>query len=320
MNQRKELAIVGSGAFGSALSNVLSDSQSLDTIWILGPKKELETNPFGENTQKSEWNLKEFPPISKTIRWIVLALPSNALRDVIQQIKHHEDLPSWTFVLVSKGMERGTHLMPFQILEELLPNQPYVLLSGPNFARELQEKRLSASTLASRNPDTAVQFQRIFQTTCLKTQITTDVTGVSLAGVFKNIIAVASGASDALNLGHNARAALITLGVQEMCLVSRAMGAKVETFFEFSGIGDLILTAIGDLSRNRQLGRALVEDPVHPDQFAQSHTCEGFLAIQAAYNLSLKLKIKTKLVHALHDILLQKGPIQKILQNVLESI
>ena len=185
-------------------------------------------------------------------RYILNVVPTQFTRSVFQGSGeiHSEDA---VIVSASKGIEHGTLLTVSSILNEISGNRSAVL-SGPSFAKEVINKFPTAVTLATNNPEPGLLLQEIFNTAYFRVYTHSDILGVELGGALKNVIAIASGISDGLGLGHNARAALITRGIAEMMRLGENMGADKRTFSGLSGIGDLVLTCTGALSRNYSVG------------------------------------------------------------------
>lgn len=315
-NKGTSNAILGSGAFGSAIGSVLEESST--PTFIYGPSHELEKLDH-LSLEKKIWNFDGPPHLNKGTQWIILAVPTKALRFVCELLRDSPQ-PEQGYVIVSKGIEQNTWKLPYEVFQEVLGEIPFLILGGPNFAKELKEKSPGGTTLASSPKTLAETFQKTLNETFLKTQVSQDLIGVSLSGVFKNVIALASGASDALGLGHNARASLITLGVQDYAALNQALGGQVHSFFQFSGIGDLVLTAVGDLSRNRSFGRLMIEQPEKKDEYVKNHTCEGFLALEGLYQISLLYDIPTVFLKNLKLALDGEKSFEEALKKILQSI
>jgi glycerol-3-phosphate dehydrogenase (NAD(P)+) len=187
---------------------------------------------------------------------IVIAVPSHALRPTLAALAGRPRLPP--LVWVCKGFEPGNRKLPHQLVAELLPaDTPAAVLSGPSFAQEVAHGYPTALTLASQDAALAQRLAAVLSSHRLRIYAHDDVIGVEIGGALKNVMAIAAGICDGLQLGHNARAALITRGLAEMTRLGVKLGGHFETFMGLSGLGDLILTTTGDLSRNRQVGLRL---------------------------------------------------------------
>ncbi|HYQ59502.1 MAG TPA: NAD(P)H-dependent glycerol-3-phosphate dehydrogenase, partial [Desulfatiglandales bacterium] len=206
-------------------------------------------------------------------------------------------------VSASKGIEHGTLLTVSSILNEISGNQSAVL-SGPSFAREVINKLPTAVTLATVNPETGLLLQEIFNTSYFRVYTHSDILGVELGGALKNVIAIASGISDGLGLGHNARAALITRGIAEMMRLGENMGADKRTFSGLSGMGDLVLTCTGPLSRNYSVGVKLGQGVKLADILSSTRSiAEGVATALSAFELSQKFGVEMPIVEKVYEVL-----------------
>ena len=187
---------------------------------------------------------------------LVMAVPSHAMREVATRLRPHLK-PGVLAVSAAKGIEEGSLQTMTQVLGECLPGTVCAALSGPSFAREVAAGLPTAVTLACRDQESARALQRLFATPVFRVYASQDTVGVELGGAIKNVIAIAAGISDGLGFGHNTRAALITRGLAEMARLGSRLSATAATFAGLAGLGDLVLTCTGDLSRNRGLGLAL---------------------------------------------------------------
>ncbi len=198
---------------------------------------------------------------------LVIAVPSQSVRGVLQIVAPNAAART-TLVSASKGIEVDSLKRLSEVAGEILPGRPYVTLSGPSFALEVFDGQPTAVVAASSDPDAAGTVQDTFTAGHLRVYTSTDVIGTELAGAFKNVIAIAAGMCEGLSLGDNPRAALVTRGLAEIARLGAALGANPLTFSGLAGIGDLVLTSWGGLSRNRTLGVAL----------GKGETLEGYLA------------------------------------------
>jgi glycerol-3-phosphate dehydrogenase (NAD(P)+) len=197
-------------------------------------------------------------------------------------------------------------------LEDLLPKEMSLrscYLSGPNFAREVAMKLPSATTVASRSEEGAKRVQALLTRDYLRVYTHHDVIGIELGGAVKNVIAIAAGISDGLGLGHNARAALITRGISEMTRLGIAMGASAETFAGLSGMGDLVLTCTGDLSRNRKVGMWLAEGLSLDDILSREKTvAEGVRTSKSVMGLAQKHGVEMPICREVYRVLHEGKP------------
>jgi glycerol-3-phosphate dehydrogenase (NAD(P)+) len=217
---------------------------------------------------------------------VVSAAPSHAVRAVGQEVALAIGDETPTVVSVSKGLEPGTHHTMTHVLEELVPQCGVVALSGPSFAREVFRERPTAVVAASRDMVAAERAQQTFSNNYFRVYTSPDALGVQLGGALKNVVAIAAGVLDGLDLGSNPRAALITRGLAESSRLGEELGADPHTFAGLAGMGDLILTATGALSRNRSLGLELAKGRALDEVLAERQTvAEGVNTARVAVEL-----------------------------------
>lgn len=239
---------------------------------------------------------------------IIFALPVKAMRQSIQTwlpLFEEAGLAHVPYVWTCKGFEEDTSLLPHEIIADVAPDsqQPSGVLSGPTFAREVAQCLPVAITVASREPIVAERVIRALHSKQTRVYDSKDVIGVEVGGAMKNVIALACGISDGLALGNNARAALITRGLNEIRRLGLAMGGQAETFSGLTGLGDLVLTSTGDLSRNRQVGLALAKGQSLDEILATGLTAEGVRCARAALARATGLAVEMPITEVVCDIL-----------------
>jgi len=237
---------------------------------------------------------------------VVSATPSHATREVIGRAV--EFLPRHVpIVTVSKGIENETLMTMTQVLEDCLPEEfhPYIgVLSGPSFAKETALRMPTVVTIASRWDRLASRAQAIFHTDTFRTYTSSDVMGVQLGGSLKNVIAIAAGIANGLGFGHNARAGIITRGLAEISRIATRHGANPLTLAGLSGLGDLVLTCTGDLSRNRSLGIELGKGRALDEILAgMKQVAEGVKTAKSARGMSLRDKVELPICDQVYCIL-----------------
>jgi glycerol-3-phosphate dehydrogenase (NAD(P)+) len=257
----KRVAVLGAGAWGTSIASVLAARLEV-TLWARDPAQAEAL----ARTRRNERYLRgiEIPAAVKVTsslddasraELVLAATPVSGLRDVLQKIQNRSAL-----VWLCKGFEQGTGLLPHQIAEQALgAGARCGALSGPSFAEEVARGLPCALTLAARDAAFAREAAAAVHGGRMRVYYSADLVGVEIGGAVKNVMAIAAGISDGLGLGHNARAALITRGLAEIARLGAAMGGQAETIFGLTGAGDLILTATGDLSRNRRVGLQLAQ-------------------------------------------------------------
>lgn len=258
--------VVGAGAWGTALAKVLTDAGHDVHLWSYEPAvansiNERHENPYLADVALPE-GLRAHADLAEAVRGaqlVVSVSPSQVVRDVMSRAADHLEADA-QIVSASKGVEHGTVMRMDQVLSEVLPAtamERFCVLSGPSFAREVAMGAPTAVVAASGHEEAARSVQQAFQTPWFRVYTNPDVLGVELAGALKNVIALAAGMAAGLGFGHNTMAALITRGLAEMTRLGVALGARQATFYGLAGMGDLVLTCTGSLSRNRTVGYRL---------------------------------------------------------------
>jgi glycerol-3-phosphate dehydrogenase (NAD(P)+) len=236
---------------------------------------------------------------------LILATPVAALRVILQSLKSLYGLrPLPPLVWVCKGFEPKTGLLPHQVVHDVLGDVAAAALSGPSFAQEVARHMPTAVTLGARDLALAEQLADWLHTPNLRLYASGDVVGVEVGGAVKNVLAIATGISDGLSLGHNARAALMTRGIAEIGRLCERLGGHRETLMGLSGLGDLILTCTGDLSRNRQVGLALGQGKTLDETLAAlGHVAEGVGTAREVARLSAALQIEMPIACAVAAVI-----------------
>ena len=258
-----KIAVLGAGAWGTALAIRLAGHAGV-SLWTRSPAHAQAMRADRVNARylaglalpAALHPTAELAAALAGADWAISAVPTGAFRGLLQTLRELE--MGTPLLWLCKGFESGTRLLPHEVLEAAWPDHPPAgVLSGPSFAQEVARGLPAALTVASRDAGFARQAAQALHDPRLRLYASSDVAGVELGGAVKNIIAIAAGISDGLGFGLNARAALVTRGLAELTRLGLSRGGKPETFMGLSGMGDLILTCTGDLSRNRQLGQRL---------------------------------------------------------------
>ena len=248
---------------------------------------------------------------------LLLVPPSQVMRPVVSQALPHIT-PGTLLVSASKGIENDTLLPMSEVLLQVLPArlaENLAVLSGPTFAREVAQGMPTAVVVAAARPQVTTQVQQVFNTYSFRVYTNDDVIGVELGGALKNVIALAAGVSDGLGFGYNTRAALITRGLAEITRVGLAMGASAATFAGLAGMGDLVLTCTGDLSRNRSVGIELGRGRSLQEILGgMQMVAEGVKTTLSAYQLTRKLGVDAPIIEQMYQILYAgKNPRQAVI-------
>jgi glycerol-3-phosphate dehydrogenase (NAD(P)+) len=328
MNNRERIAVIGGGSWGTALANRLACNGHDVCLWAYEPELVREINEAHTNSlflpgfelHQALSCTGSLPDAVAGRDIILLVTPVQVMRGVLKQLAPH--IADGTIIAnASKGIELDTLRTVSQICEELLPatvNNRYVALSGPTFAREVAQELPSLIVAASRDEAAARRVQAAFSCSCLRVYTNSDVVGVELGGAVKNVIAIAAGICDGLGFGHNARAALITRGLAEMNRLGQAMGADAATFAGLAGMGDLVLTCTGDLSRNRTVGFKLGQGMCLSDILAEMRmVAEGVKSAESVYNLSRELGVEMPIVEKTYQILHENKPARQAVTELM---
>lgn len=321
----KTIGVIGAGSWGTSLANLLAKKGFPVTLWAY------EKNLVEKMAQTHENDLY-LPGITLSdnltfssniadaagLDLLLLVSPSQVMRPVVKQAVT-AIRPDTIIVSASKGIENETLLPMSDVLQEILPpqlNERVAFLSGPTFAKEVALEQPSAVVAAAENQDICNSVQEVFSTDYFRVYTNNDVIGTELGGALKNVIALAAGVCDGLGYGYNTRAALITRGLAEMKKLGMAMGAKAETFSGLAGMGDLLLTCTGDLSRNRTVGIELGKGRSLDEILAEmSMVAEGVKTTLSTYQLANKLEVEVPIVAQMYAILYQnKDPRQAVIE------
>jgi glycerol-3-phosphate dehydrogenase (NAD(P)+) len=310
------VAVLGAGSWGTTLANLLAAKGETVRLWAYEPEVVEAINRSHENPVflpgvRLEAGLEAFADPREAVAdapVIVSAPPSHVVRSVVNRIRGVVR-PGTLVVSATKGIETDTLALMSAVFEECLPEARFAALSGPSFALEVCQGQPTLVVAAARDESTARDAQRIFATPRFRVYSHDDVVGVELAGALKNVIAIAAGILEGLGMGHNPRAALITRGLAEITRLGVALGANPLTFSGLAGMGDLILTATGDLSRNRGLGVALGQGQTL-DEYRAAHrsVAEGANTSKAGVALGARTGVELPITQKVCEVLFSGKP------------
>jgi glycerol-3-phosphate dehydrogenase (NAD(P)+) len=249
--------------------------------------------------------------------FIVYAPPSHALRAVVHSARDCIAAGA-TVVVASKGIEKGSLSLMTDVVADELPGHPVVAFSGPSFAAEVAVRQPTAVVAASTDPAAASLAQELFSNGVFRVYTSDDVAGVELGGSLKNVMAVATGIAEGLGLGFNSRAALITRGLAEMSRLGVALGAQERTFAGLAGMGDLVLTCTGSLSRNRSLGLEIGKGKTLEQALAGRETvAEGAVSAASALELARREGVEMPIIEAVHRTLFEGYPARRSIEDLM---
>ncbi len=319
MIDSKTVSVIGAGSWGTALSIVLAENKNKVFLWGHNKKSVRKLQEDRQNKRylpgiKFPDNLQITDDLTNCVRQstiILMVVPSHGLRDVFDQLA--PVLPERAYIISAiKGIENSSLETMTMIMESVLQKRfpekkcEIGVLSGPSFAVEVAAKVPTAVTLGFKNLDTARKLQKVFGNSFFRVYAGCDITGLEISASYKNIIAIATGVCDGLGYGLNTRAALITRGLSEMTRLGTALGADVATFSGLSGLGDLILTCTGNLSRNRTVGLKLGQGKKLKEIVNEMKmVAEGIKTTKSIFEIRKKYKVETPILDEVYKIIYQ---------------
>lgn len=327
-----DIGVVGAGGWGTALAKILADTGERVTLWCHGADSFRQIVETRENRAylagiSLPAELTVTQSLGETVsnkRLVICAVPSHVVREVFSRAM--DDLAQTTMILCgTKGLEEGSLKTMGELFVDLLGagrKKNLAFLSGPTFALEVARMLPAAVTVAAADESIAKSIQQILSTQNFRVYTSADVIGVQIGGVVKNVIAIAAGISDGLSLGHNARAALITRGLAEMTRLAVRMKADPVTLAGLPGLGDLILTCTGDLSRNRAVGLQIARGRSLHEITASTRTvAEGVRNTRSLYALAERLGVDMPIVGQMYQVLYAgKEPADAVRDLMLRSL
>ena len=318
------VTVAGGGSWGTALAHLLALSGHTTHLWLRNTSLAHEINLCHENR-------RYFPGVAlaETLRatsdpkvlgteYLISAIPCQQFRPWL--CEHLRFLAAHVcLVNAAKGIERGSLALCSAIFQELLPKTArYAVLSGPSFAADVLRAKPTAVVLACEDNALGAKLRSLFAVPWFRCYGNRDVKGVELGGALKNVMAIAAGICDGLDLGHNSRSALVTRALAEMSRIGQALGASQATFMGLSGLGDLVLTCTGDLSRNRQVGLGLGRGERLAAIIERlGMVAEGVATTQAVHDLVTKLSVEAPLTEAVYRILYAESGAEEELRGLL---
>lgn len=316
-----KISVLGAGGWGTTLAILLFYNGHEVTLWEYDKK-------YAKTLRKTRNNKLYLPDVEipneinitssldeacMKQHMIVIAVPSQFVRSVLKQM-HSYDFKDITFVNVSKGIEKDSLMTVEEIIKDELPqvdDSHFGVLSGPSHAEEVSRRIPTTVVAASRNEDTAKRIQSAFMASYFRVYSSDDLIGVELGGSVKNIMAIGAGIIDGAGFGDNTKAAIMTRGTAELARLGKAFGAKQETFFGLSGMGDLIVTCNSQHSRNRYVGEQIGKGKKLKDVIKKMKmVAEGVETTRSVYQLAKKKGVETPIINAVYSILFEeKDPI-----------
>jgi glycerol-3-phosphate dehydrogenase (NAD(P)+) len=326
------VAVLGAGAWGTALAKVLADKQNPTIMWshrreVADTINEQHVNTRYLPSAELPSNLRATTDIEEALRGaelVVVVIPSHGLRHVIRDARRY--VPEKALLCsASKGIENDSLMLMSDVLLEELGHavQPRLTyLSGPSFAKEVAARMPTTVVIAGTSERETETVQHAFATDMFRTYASHDVIGVEVGGALKNVIAIAAGVADGLGYGHNTRAGLITRGLAEIGRLASYKGANPLTLAGLAGMGDLVLTCTGELSRNRTVGFELGKGRTLGDILATlGHVAEGVKTTKSAYDLSRKYGVDMPITGEVYRILYEdKAPQRAVIDLMTRAL
>ena len=313
------IVVIGAGAWGTALAMSAASREDGRTValWARDAAQAQAMQAQRENARYLPG--LAFPPALQVVQGeigghlagadlIVIGTPMAALREWLQRLQHASAPVAWLckgFEAVAPGAPSSAHgLMAHEVCAQVAPALRCGVLSGPSFAAEVARHQPTALVAASRHAEVSDALVAAFHGDAMRVYANADIVGVEVGGAVKNVLAIATGLCDGLQLGLNARAALVTRGLAEMTRLGLALGARIETFMGLSGLGDLVLTATGDLSRNRKVGLLLAQGRTLDEAVASlGHVAEGVYSARTVLARARRLDVEMPITETVVDLL-----------------
>ncbi len=322
------VAVIGGGSWGTAIALLLADKGYPVRLWIHSEASHKEILEHGENRTylpgfPFPQNLtvtRDFEQALHRAQIVVSVAPSHAVRGVMQEAGRYIS-DSAIVISASKGIENETLLTMDGVLREVLPAKLHdrlAYLSGPSFAKEVAQKLATVVVVSSEDEKVAQTVQNVMYSSYFRIYRNTDVIGTELGGALKNVMAIATGGSDGYGLGHNTRSAVITRGLAEITRLGQQMGANPLTFLGLAGMGDLILTCTGDLSRNRRVGFEIGRGRKLQEILDEMKmVAEGVRTTKSAYNLARKVGCDMPMVNQIYEVLYHDKPMGNAISDLM---
>jgi len=320
-----KIAVVGSGGWGTALAILLADKGFDVKLWSYFKEESEQLDRTRENKFlpgiKLPDNIEcsnDLGYVMKDCRYIVSAAPSKGAVSSAEKMAEFFDKDKQIIISVTKGLEENSYCRISEILKEKMPGAKVVVLSGPSHAEEVARKKVTSVVAACEDILLAKEVQELFMCPYFRVYATDDVAGVEYGGSLKNVIALCAGVLDGMELGDNARAALATRGMAEISRLGTALGARPETFFGLSGIGDLIVTCTSSHSRNHRAGELIGKGMTAQQAIDEvKMVVEGIPAAIAGHNLAKKVGVEVPIISAAYHVIKDGYDVKEMVENLM---
>ncbi|MBU3950492.1 MAG: NAD(P)-dependent glycerol-3-phosphate dehydrogenase [Proteobacteria bacterium] len=325
---KTRIGVVGAGSWGTALAKLLADKGFVLDLWAFEPEVKEQIEQEKENKiflpgfvlPKNIIPSNDLEIVVKDKDLVLVVVPSHCMRDISMKMKAFIG-PDTIVVTATKGIENKTHQTMTDILSEIIdfiPKENFAVLSGPSFAKEVAAKVPTVVAAASTSRQTGEYVQEIFSCPTFRVYVNDDPIGTQIGGAMKNVLAIAAGICDGMNMGLNSRAALITRGLTEMNRLGTRMGADPLTLSGLAGVGDLLLTCTGALSRNYTVGKQIGQGKRLEEIISEMRmVAEGVKTTRSVYNLSKKLGVDLPICDEVYAVLFEDRPVAETVARLM---
>lgn len=323
MSDQQKVAVLGAGSWGTALALVLARSGKREVHLVASDEEQAAAITRARENRRylAGISLPDNIVVTADVEWAiegigacVYALPCVAVDHFLPRLTDGD----YPVISACKGLHPETLIRTDQMLAQYIDKSRVAILSGPSFAKEVAEGQPTAITMAAETLELAATAAAFFDDTNFRIYLSDDLVGVAMGGALKNVIAIAAGMADGLGLGHNSVAAAVTRGLAEIARLTEAVGGRSETMMGLSGLGDLVLTCTGELSRNRQFGIAIAKGKTLDaaiDEIGQ--VVEGVRTAEAVHQLAIQMNIELPLMQSVYQVLCGKLPIEQALLQLM---
>lgn len=325
MTKKYAVTVLGGGSFGTALASIAADNGFPVKQWLRDETLAQQINEQRRNLRylpdyEINSNVQATTNVIEAVAGadiIFVAIPSKAFASVVDQAREHLSKDQ-ILISTAKGIQEDGFQLMSEILKTHTPSEHIGVLSGPNLAKEIAQKQMTGTVVASTDAKTRDAIQQVLSCNYFRVYASDDVFGVELGGALKNIYAIASGMASALGVGENTKSMLITRSLAEMSRFAVAMGANPMTFLGLSGVGDLIVTCTSPLSRNFRVGHAIGEGKSLDEAVASlGQVAEGVNTIRLVRNKSMEMEVYMPLACGLYEVLFNQLPVQQVIHGLM---
>jgi glycerol-3-phosphate dehydrogenase (NAD(P)+) len=322
----KMVCVLGDGSWGTAISTLLAHTGFTVKLWcyqkevadVIASTRYNKRYLPGIKLSSAIIPTSDFQEAVSGVTWIFEAIPVQYMRNVLSSYKKLIE-PEQQWVVLSKGIEKETLLLPSQLIDDVLDFNPSkVALVGPSYAKDLAEKQITAVSLAATDCDLGLQIQKMLANEYFRPYISLDLIGAQVGGAIKNIIALAIGMLDGAGFTDNAKVFILTVGLSEMATIAQVLGGKPETVYGLSGVGDLVLTSMGTLSKNREVGKRLGAGQTLETILKDTgYIPEGVNTVKSVYQLMKHKNLDLPVCRGVYDVINNQKTISDVLQTLM---